>query len=83
MNGTGEDFHLEMEYEDRYGDPEEVTRDDHVCDEDVCGECELCGEHYDRNGPPSRSEVGEFVSDSGEHVIAHAQCGLDAGYPLA
>lgn len=40
-------------------------------------ECELCGEAAD-------AEMGEFW-DAGKDksVVAHAQCGLDAGLPLA
>lgn len=40
-------------------------------------ECELCGEDAD-------GEMGEFTGGPlGVRVVAHAQCGLDAGLPLA
>lgn len=43
-------------------------------DYDHCG---LCGE-------PADDEMGEFVITAGdEHVIAHAQCGLDHGLEIA
>jgi hypothetical protein len=39
--------------------------------------CQLCGEDPD-------AEMGEFWDETGGNsVIAHAQCGLDAGLPLA
>lgn len=39
--------------------------------------CSLCGEAPD-------AEMGEFWNEStGESVVAHAQCGLDAGLRLA
>jgi hypothetical protein len=58
------------------------------------GQCELCGETYDQADPrPSRSEVAEFFDHERQHadpskpfaghVIAHAQCGIDAGLELA
>lgn len=43
--------------------------------EDADG-CEACGEPLD-------GEMGEFVDDSGEHRLCHAQCGLDRGWPTA
>lgn len=47
-------------------------------------DCDLCGERLDWTGTVlTHCEIGEFVSPDGEHCIAHAQCGLDAGYPLA
>lgn len=39
-------------------------------------ECDLCGE-------PTDEEMGEFVQADGEHVFAHAQCGIDARLPQA
>jgi len=48
-------------------------------------DCEICGERIplDRWGFP-RGEVGEFVlADGSDNVIAHAQCGLNAGLELA
>lgn len=58
------------------------------------GTCDLCGEPFDQSSRrPSLNEVGEFVrtipeagfggQDITETVIAHAQCGLDAGLELA
>lgn len=48
------------------------------------GRCEVCGEHYDLASLlPSKSEVGEFVDTTGDHRMAHAQCGLDAEWELA
>lgn len=59
------------------------------------GECDLCGDWFDLNSStPSRAEVGEFVRDRTEHdaegsvaiiehVIAHAQCGIDHGLEMA
>lgn len=43
----------------------------------VLPECDLCGE-------PQDGEMGEFWDqDKEESVVAHAQCGLDAGLPMA
>lgn len=43
----------------------------------VMPECGLCGE-------PQDGETGEFWdADRDESVVAHAQCGIDAGLPLA
>ncbi len=40
-------------------------------------DCELCGE-------PEDEETGEFWSpDLGRSVVAHSQCGEDAGLQLA
>lgn len=54
------------------------------------GDCDICGEPYDANDPrPSMSEVAEFCDPDREwdehenSFVAHAQCGLDAGYELA
>lgn len=49
------------------------------------GQCELCGEPYDQLAvsEPSLSDVGEFVDGNSNHVIAHAQCGIDAGLEIA
>lgn len=46
--------------------------------DDVIGrhDCEICGERLDW-------EIGEFVREDGEHVIAHAQCGFDFHLCLA
>lgn len=50
---------------------------------DLCDECFTCGPH---------EEIGEFAAPMGVHctgqpeyesVIAHAQCGLGAGYEIA
>jgi hypothetical protein len=39
--------------------------------------CELCGEPLD-------AETGEFWDEAADDgVVAHAQCGIDAGLPLA
>ncbi|WP_160161187.1 hypothetical protein [Actinomadura sp. K4S16] len=45
--------------------------------------CELCGERIktDAHGFPIE-EAGEFTKGD-DSVIAHAQCGLDAGLELA
>ncbi|WP_433242470.1 hypothetical protein [Actinomadura nitritigenes] len=50
-------------------------------------ECGLCGEPFklDADGFPSSEageEVGEFGTAEGS-VVAHAQCGLDAGLAIA
>jgi hypothetical protein len=45
-------------------------------------DCDICGEQL----PDITGEVGEFVGasfDEDGSLIAHAQCGLDAGYELA
>lgn len=60
-------------------------------DPDNRGRCDLCGEVYDHLGEPSIAEVGEFVDTRGDdtespypnHVIAHAQCGVDRELELA
>jgi hypothetical protein len=67
----------EQELEDEVDDWQDAD------DEGMSGTCDLCDEPWDVNGPPSRSEVGEFVAPDGSHVIAHAQCGLDAEHELA
>lgn len=42
------------------------------------GNCGICGEWYDTNDHrPSVSHVAEYVLADGEHVIAHAECGLN------
>lgn len=41
--------------------------------DDTCG---LCGERED-------DQMGEFVKLDGQHVYAHADCGLGLGLPLA
>ncbi len=84
-----EDEHLEMQYEDRHGP--EVDLDDYyaweeqqVDDDDMVGDCEICGERYDqRSHLDSVGSVGEFVAPDGTHLIAHAECGLNAEYVLA
>lgn len=88
-----DDSWLEMAYEDRTHqefDPEDEayfygpTKDDGIEHDDCCGECEICGEPYCTNGTRlSLAEVGEFVAPENNHVIAHAECGLNAGYELA
>ena len=52
---------------------------------DMKAECKICGEEIDRSSPlPSKNEAGEFIDRAtGRHVIAHAQCGIDAGLELA
>lgn len=55
-----------------YG-PSGLCADDQPTECSDC--CQLCGE-------PADNEMGEF-SQFGEAVWAHAQCGLDAGLPLA
>lgn len=47
-------------------------------------ECGNCGEGLpvDDSGF-YLGEVGEFVKPDGEHVVAHAQCGLSLGWELA
>lgn len=49
--------------------------------------CGVCGERFrDEDDPQAymgSDERGEFVNDQGESVVAHAQCGLDAGFALA
>ena len=44
-------------------------------------ECEICEEPFTGTFTGS-DERGEFIRD-GEHVIAHAQCGLDFELELA
>lgn len=45
------------------------------------GKCEICGEDYDQNDPrPSVADVGEFYDPKFDgDIIAHAQCGINAG----
>lgn len=50
--------------------------------------CELCGEPFKL--PEENEQVGEFydpakaaIGGATGHVIAHAQCGIDAGLDLA
>jgi len=44
-------------------------------------DCDLCGEFL---GDPFRGpEVAEFVKPDGDHVLTHAQCGLDQELELA
>lgn len=47
-------------------------------------ECGICGESItpDYFGVGYVEEVGEFVRD-GQHVIAHASCGLEREWDLA
>lgn len=55
-------------------------------DDDMVGECGICGERYDISAfdRPSLCEVGEFVTaDGSDTVVAHAQCGLDYELELA
>lgn len=52
------------------------------------GPCGLCGEEIDFSSPlPSKSDAGEFYNpnnhDFDEVAIAHAQCGIDAGWKMA
>jgi len=47
-------------------------------EENVWGPCGICGETMH-----SDDEVGEFAKPDGQHVLAHSQCGLDAGYSIA
>lgn len=51
------------------------------------GPCDICGEEIDYESPlPSKNEAGEFCDPAdpgGKHYIAHAQCGIDAGFQLA
>lgn len=48
------------------------------------GICDLCGEPYNcLSEKPSEAEVGEFVDSNSNHVIAHAQCGIDSGLEMA
>jgi hypothetical protein len=48
-------------------------------------ECHLCGEQIDLLSPkPSLSEAGEFWDeDASKGFLAHAQCGIVSGFPLA
>lgn len=50
-------------------------------DTEEASECEICGEPFTGTFVGS-DERGEFVRD-GEHVVAHAQCGLDFELELA
>lgn len=56
------------------------------CDEDEA-HCEICGEHFPHETEYGmmyfNCEVGEFVGPDDRTLIAHAQCGLSRGYPLA
>jgi hypothetical protein len=46
-------------------------------------QCELCWELMDTDRAGFVTDAGEFVNADGEHVYAHAQCGLSAGLELA
>ena len=53
-------------------------------DDDMRGDCAVCGEAYDvRSTLSSVSDIGEFVNENGEHGICHAECGINAGFDLA
>jgi hypothetical protein len=70
--------------EGSYSDPPEIEEARRWNREQHPDGCELCGE-------PAGAEMGEFYDprrdDGGDgypgHVIAHAQCGIDAGLALA
>lgn len=49
------------------------------------GDCELCGEGFRLNEQGGYAEeVGEFWDHTRDRgVMAHADCGLDAGFELA
>lgn len=62
------------------------------------GACEICGEHYDTSSPRSSvADIGEFYDPDEAakaevgltsnpfpgHVIAHAECGINAGLEIA
>ena len=48
------------------------------------GICDLCGEPYNQlSDKPSEADVAEYVDSNSNHVIAHAQCGIDAGLEMA
>ena len=58
------------------GDPPEVVAARDWNRREFPDGCELCGE-------PAGAEMGEFVKEDGSHVLAHAQCGIDAGLEMA
>lgn len=41
-------------------------------------DCELCGEPEEETDP-----LGHFLTGDGDYVLAHGQCGEDAGLDLA
>ena len=43
--------------------------------------CEMCGETLTEND--LLYNLGEFVTEDGEHVVGHADCGIANGYPIA
>lgn len=57
----------------------------HCDDEDAW--CELCGEHIKHFASGGAmgwaEEAAEWVQEDGEHIIAHAQCGIDWGLEQA
>ena len=71
-----------------YGDDETSEIADVTCEsciatiaEDGCVMCGVCGEFAD---PVNDGQgVAEFVDANGQHVIAHADCGLERKYALA
>jgi hypothetical protein len=91
------DGHVYIDGKYGYGADQRVCRDDEdgTCngtEDGMARACELCGELIDWSSPlPSKSEAGEFYDpsiDKGDspmqgHVIAHAQCGIDAGLDMA
>ncbi|WP_160161188.1 hypothetical protein [Actinomadura sp. K4S16] len=47
-------------------------------------ECELCEEPFeqDEDEMPDGGDIGHFIR-GGKTIVAHGQCGLDAGLRLA
>jgi hypothetical protein len=62
--------------EGSYSDPPEIKEARRRNREEHPNGCGLCGE-------PAGAEMGEFAKEDGGHVIAHAQCGIDAGLGMA
>lgn len=79
--GTDMDPLLAGDYEpSEYNQPETGALTD-----GMKGDCDICGEPYDQTSSrPSMNEVGEFWDpEKNDSVVAHAQCGIDAGLELA
>ena len=80
--GAAEMWTVEIPTDFRTTDGVQVTNNNAIyvdVTDDSERECGLCGEPL---GNPMTSEWGEFIQD-GEHVLAHASCGLDNELPLA
>jgi hypothetical protein len=63
------------DYDDAYAKPRDFAIE--MNDGTILLDCQICGE-------PADEEMGEFWDhNSNDSVIAHGQCGLDAGFEMA